>query len=216
MVGLGTMGALPDVDGAETEVHRRHLLAESDELLGWVEELRLQDRRTVPDQLREAIGQLQRRLGRREPPPTPASVRAAHDLVFAVQQRLMAANPRNPSPRSHPGRPSGQPATTAVRGGGQWKFLTLPPAPGPASAVSWEELIEATVQRAWDRWAYAQHHALRAARDKEVLGLAAAMQRAAWTNYWQLREEAERMHAPLRLNLMPGGTTRAGPAARSR
>lgn len=214
MVGRGQMGALPELGAAEFEVRRRHLLAESDDLLGWVEELRLEDRRTVPDQLRDAIRHLQSRLGRQNPPAAPASVKAAQNLVFAVQQRLMASNPRIPSPRTHPGRPSGQPARTSVRGGGQWKFLAMPPAPGPASPVGWEELVEATLERAWDRWAYAQHHALRAARDREQAVGAAAALRAAWANYWQLHEEAGRLHGPLRLSAVADGSRQgesAGP-----
>ena len=67
---------------------------ESDGLLDDVEELHLEDRTEAPQPLREAIRALQIRLGRHDPPMPPATLRAAHDLVFAVQQRLMAAGLR--------------------------------------------------------------------------------------------------------------------------
>ncbi|TMD16011.1 MAG: hypothetical protein E6I96_05840 [Chloroflexi bacterium] len=85
---------------AAAEVHRRLLLAESDFLLDEVETLRLNDRSDAPQPLREAIRALQIRLGRRNPPVAPATIDAAQDLVFAVQQRLMALNPKNPSSRA--------------------------------------------------------------------------------------------------------------------
>src|SRR5665213_51955 len=94
---------------AAIETRRRSLLAESDVLLDDVEMLCLQDETEAPPQLREAIHALQLRLGRRNPPVPPATLHAAHDLVFAVQQRLMAANPAHPHPNRHAGRPSGQP-----------------------------------------------------------------------------------------------------------
>src|SRR6202163_208042 len=83
---------------ATLETRRRSLLAESDLLLDDVETLRLQDETEAPPSLREAIHTLQLRLGRRNPPVPPATLHAAHDLVFAVQQRLMAANPNHPHP----------------------------------------------------------------------------------------------------------------------
>jgi hypothetical protein len=208
------MGVLLEVETVAVETRRRSLLAQSDELLDRVEELRLTERRAVPDPLREAIRQLQARLGRADPPTLPATVRAAHELVLAVQQRLMAANPRNPSPRPHPGRGSGQPVTAPVRGGGSWKFLALPPLPGPAAALAWSDLIEGTVERAWDRWAYAQHHAVRAAHDGAGAALAAAALRAAWTNYWELTEEAERLRGRPRPAVSEASRSRAGSGAR--
>src|SRR5437773_9679022 len=87
--------------GAEpaADLHRRVLLAHSDLLLEDVEMLRLHDANEAPPHLREAIRALQIRLGRRNPPLPPATLDAAHDLVFAVQQRLMAANPDRKSTR---------------------------------------------------------------------------------------------------------------------
>ncbi|HKC19709.1 MAG TPA: hypothetical protein VKE27_08755, partial [Candidatus Dormibacteraeota bacterium] len=73
------------------ETQRRIMLAESDLLLEDVETLRLEEKMEAPMRLREAIRALQIRLGRRNPPLPPATLDAAHDLVFAVQQRLMAA-----------------------------------------------------------------------------------------------------------------------------
>jgi hypothetical protein len=183
--------AATDLGGAETR--RRSLLCASDELLGEVEELRLDERRELPEPLREAIRGLQLRLGRPDPPVAPSTVRAAHDLVFAVQQRLMAANPRTLQPRSHPGRGSGQPIVTKVAGGSTWKLLVLPGEPPAGPTQEWMDLVRATVERAWDRWAYAQHHAVRSARERRHAPAALARARLAWRNYWELTLDAERL-----------------------
>jgi hypothetical protein len=173
------------------EQRRRRLLAESDALLDHVEHLRLHDETLAPPPLREAIRALQVRLGRREPPPAPATLTAAHELVLAVQQRLMAANPRNVLPRAHPGRASGQPLMARIMGGGRWKLLTLPAPPASGPDHRWLSLVDDTVERACDRWAYAQHQAMRAARDNVGVEAALAVARAAWRNYWELRLEAD-------------------------
>ena len=182
------------------EVRRRALLAESDSLLDDVECLRLGDETEAPYPLREAIRTLQLRLGRHDPPLPPATLHAAHDLVFAVQQRLMAANPNNPRPNRHAGRPSGQPLVTVVRGDRRWKLLTLPPPQNDASDEEWLALVDSTVERAWDRWCYAQQHAVRAARAHFKPTIAVAVARTAWSNYWELYEEAERIRARLRIS----------------
>ncbi len=174
------------------EMHRRVLLAESDLLLDDVETLRLSEEVEAPLRLREAIRALQIRLGRRNPPLPSATLDAAHDLVFAVQQRLMAANPRNPRPARHANRPSGQPVITLVREDRRWKVLTLPP-PLNGDEAAWMELVESTVERAWDRWCYAHHQALRAARLNARPLVALAIARAAWNNYWLLVQDAERL-----------------------
>jgi hypothetical protein len=194
--------ASPPVDPAE--MRRRRLLAESDELLDHVEELRLQDHSATPEPLRESIRALQARLGRRDPPPAPSTLRAAHELVLAVQMRLMAANPRNTLPRAHPGRASGQPVMARIRGGARWKLLSLPPPPAAGADGAWLTLVDGTVDRACDRWAYAQHQAMRAARDKVGVEAALAMARAAWRNYWELRVEAERLRLSLAGPGLPG------------
>src|SRR6266446_10422436 len=111
------------------ESRRRFLMAESNRLLDQVETLRLMDEEDTPHSLREAIRMLQVRLGRKDPPVPPATLHAAHDLVFAVQQRLMAANPKHPRPNRHAGRPGGQPVVTVILDEGLWKLLTLPPPP---------------------------------------------------------------------------------------
>ena len=181
-----------------TDTHRKALLAESDILLDDVETLRLQDRTEAPPRLREAIRALQLRLGRRNPPLPPATLHAAHDLVFAVQQRLMAANPNHPGPNRHVGRASGQPVVTIVRDDRVWKVLTLPSPPNGSVDSDWLELIDCSVERAWDRWCYAQQHAVRAAREHFKAQVAVAVARAAWTNYWELLEEAELIRERLR------------------
>jgi len=182
---------------ATAESHRRLLLAASDILLDEVETLRLQEELEAPQRLRESIRALQIRLGRRNPPVAPATLDAAHDLVFAVQQRLMAANPKNPRPARHAGRASGQPLMTLVREDRKWKVLTLPPPTTSGEDGDWIELVESTVERAWDRWCYAQQQAVRATRMGVKPSLALAVAAAAWQNYWGLLQDAERIKARL-------------------
>ena len=182
---------------ATAEIHRRLLLEESDGLLDEVETLRLSDRSEAPPRLREAIRALQIRLGRRNPPVAPATLDAAHDLVFAVQQRLMAANPRNPRPNRHHRRASGQPLMTLVRDDRKWKVLTLPPPTISGEDAEWIELVESTVERAWDRWCYAQQQAMRAARVHVRPHLAVAVAMVAWNNYWALLQDADRIKSRL-------------------
>jgi hypothetical protein len=203
-----TLGHMNEKAG---EARRRALLAESDCLLDDVEALRLDDHTEAPQRLREAIRSLQVRLGRSDPPLPPATLRAAHDLVFAVQQRLMAANPNHPRPNRHAGRPSGQPVVTMVREGRLWKLLTLPPPPNSGAEVEWLELVDCTVERAWDRWCYAQQHAVRAAREHFKSHLAVAVARTAWSNYWELYQEAGRIRE--RLGARPPSMPSKTPAA---
>lgn len=181
------------VDEDASEARRRSLMAESDDLLDKVETLRLDDRSDLPVTLSEAIRSLQVRLGRPDPPVPPATLHAAHNLVFAVQQRLMAANPNHPRPNRHVGRPGGQPVVMVVRDEKLWKLLTLPPPPHGATDGEWLELVDCTVERAWDRWCYAQWQARRAARERFKPGVAVAIARTAWSNYWDLYQEAERI-----------------------
>ena len=195
------------------EARRKSLLAESDCLLEDVETLHLDDRTEAPQPLREAIRALQVRLGRHDPPMPPATLRAAHDLVFAVQQRLMAANPKNPRPNRHVGRPGGQPIVTMVRDERRWKLLTLPPPPMNAAEDEWLELVDSTVERAWDRWCYAQQHAVRAARTQYKPRIAIAVAHTAWVNYWDLHQEAERIKWRLTDRHSSTGV-RTGPALR--
>src|ERR1700682_2826951 len=187
-----------------SESRRRSLLADSDVLLDNAETLRLQDEIEAPPRLREAIHALQLRIGRRNPPLPPATLHAAHDLVFAVHQRLMAANPNHPRPNRHTGRPSGQPVVTVVRDDRVWKVLTLPSPLNGADDAEWLELVDSTVERAWDRWCYAQQHAVRAAREHFKAPVAVAVARAAWNNYWELLEEAERITERLRVQRRAG------------
>jgi hypothetical protein len=171
---------------------RRDLLRHSDELLEDVEMLRLGDRRRVPERLSLAIEKLQCDAGRGDASIAPASLRSAHELVLSVQYRLMSGNPRNRMTGTHLGRGVGQATVRALAGGGTWKHLVLPPL-GPPASPEWRSLVEATLERALDRWSYTQHHAARAARDRSGARQALARARVAWTNYWELREEAERL-----------------------
>ncbi|HKC18840.1 MAG TPA: hypothetical protein VKE27_04340, partial [Candidatus Dormibacteraeota bacterium] len=105
-----------------------------------------------------------------------------------------AANPNNPRPARYPNRPSGQPVVTVVREDRRWKVLSLPP-PITGDEVQWLELVESTVERAWDRWCYAHHQAIRAVRLHLKPLVALALARAAWENYWFLVQDAERVSA---------------------
>jgi hypothetical protein len=188
----------PDRDAAEA--HRRQMLDESDALLDLVEQLRLAERTVCPPGLAEAVRALQLRLGRLEA-GRPRTVRAAQNLVFSVQARLMASNPRLPRPSPQPERPAGQPRVAVLRLGGAWKFLALPPPPasaGPGDQADWRQLVEATVQRALDRWAAAQDRAVWAARAREAAAPALHRAAAAWRNYWELRCEADSLLVPAR------------------
>lgn len=188
------MPAIPpkEPDRQAAERRRRSLLEASDQLLNEVEELRLEDRRRTPDRLRRSIEKLQVRLGRSDAPLSPSTLRSAHQLVLAVQHGLLSSNPRIRTTRSHPGRAPGQSEIRRLEGGGRWKLLTLPPR-GGAAEEQWLELLEATVERAFDRWSYAQHHAAAAARERN--GARQALKRAelAWGNYWELAREAARL-----------------------
>lgn len=197
----------------DVEVARKSLLAESDQLLEEVEALRLVEATEAPLRLREAIRALQIRLGRRNPPVPPATLDAAHDLVFAVQQRIMAANPNHPRPNRHVRRPGGQPLMTVVRDDRRWKVLTLPPPPAAGEDdPEWLLLVECTVERAWDRWCYAQQQAVRAAQQHFKAEIALAIARAAWRNYWILLQDAERIKARLCSVRAPtAASTRAAP-----
>ena len=173
---------------------RRDLLLESDQLLDEVEELRLLDQLRVPEPLGKAIESLQVKAGRGEASIAPATLRSAHELVLSVQYRLMSGNPRNRLTGIHLGRGAGQATVRALSVGGSWKHLVLPPAP-PAPTPEWRALVEATLERALDRWAYTQHHAAQAARDRSGARQALARARVAWNNYWELHEEAGRLLA---------------------
>lgn len=185
------MAVLLETDSRDAELDRRRLLAESDDLLDRVERLRLLQQRSVPPPLAAAVQALQARLGQPEA-TSPRTVRAAQNLVFAVQQRLMAANPRNPLPRSHFGRPAGAPRVARLPAAGPWKLLSLPAHGGSQPADEWRELVALTVSRALDRWSWAQGRAVRAARGRRPDATRmVARARVAWTNYWELRREAE-------------------------
>lgn len=176
-------------DEGEDERGRKRLLGEADRILDRVEELRLLEQRVVPPRLAASIQALQERLGRR--PASPGTLAAAHRLVLALEGRLMMRNPRVPVTQRHEERPVGQPLIKVLQGGIRWKMLTLPPAPPTGPDAAWLELIEATVDRAHDRWAYAQEQARRAAQRGLEFGGAWARARLAWANYLELSLEAE-------------------------
>lgn len=174
------------------DLDRRELLIESDHLLDEVEELRLRDRLRVPEKLGVAIERLQVKAGRGDASIAPATLRSAHELVLSVQYRLMAGNPRNRVTGTHLGRSGGQSTVRTLAAGGTWKHLVLPPIAAEPTP-EWRDLVQATLERALDRWAYTQHHATQAARDRSGARQALARARVAWANYWELHEEAERL-----------------------
>lgn len=184
----------PDDDPAESR--RRQLLALGDDLLDRVEDLRLQDRRAVPQDLRDRIRAYQLQLGRLQQ-PVPGSAGPAHELLLSLQARLLAANPRNTTPRSHPGRGGGQPLMTVVQGGARWKVLTLPPLSSGQPREEWLELVDATVERARDRWEWALHQAQAVARGGHRWDSEWATSRAAWLNYWELLLDRDRVASRL-------------------
>lgn len=186
-----TVATMPSTD---TEDRRRELLAASDRLLDQVEELRLADREDTPPALEQAIAELERRLGQSARSGRAASLQAAHDLVFAVQERLLALNRHAPAPRQHAGRAAGSAAILSIGDGGRWKVLVLPARPDdPEQEPEWRERARATLERALDRWEYAHHHAALAIRRGVDARPAAERLHAAWQNYWDLYQEAERL-----------------------
>lgn len=189
-----TAPSIPRQDPAADwpDLTRREMLARSDHLLDQVEQLRLAEQRRVPPSLRSAIRTLQQRTGRPES-TSPRTVRAAQLLVFTVQQRLMAANPRHSHPHSHLGRALGTPKVTRLSNGGAWKFLTLPPRAAFPAEGEWRQQVELTVERAFDRWGLAQDQAVATARAGAGAIPALRRAQAAWTNYWELSREADHL-----------------------
>lgn len=189
---LALSGTLPgEAEPTAAERHRRELLAESDCILGEVEELRMARRHQLPPLLRRRLGRLLAEMGRSG--PVPPTVRGAHSLVFVLQHRLMTANPRRPGVPAQMGRGAGTPTLSHIRPGVSWKVLALPDDPGGGREADWAAAVAATVDRALHRWAYAQHHAQRAARRHEDAQAAVVVARLAWNNYWDLLQDAERV-----------------------
>jgi hypothetical protein len=182
------------VDTSGTEALRRRNLAASDELLNDIEELRLADRQTLPPRVRDRMLALHLAVIGRSTARTIKGLGAAHDFVLAMQHPLLDANPRISLPPSRGGRAAGQPFTVTTPVAGSWKLLSLPAVPEAGLTEEWFALVVATLDRAWDRWAYAQHHAITAARGhRRHARPAVARAVVAWSNYWQLLEEADRL-----------------------
>ena len=189
---LQPSGSFGDPSGAEAG--RRRNLALSDELLNEIEELRLVDQQALPSLLRGRIQSLHLAVFGKSPDRTLKNLSAAHDSVLAVQHPLMAANPRISMSSPPGGRAPGQPFSITTPFGGAWKLLTLPAVPQAGLTDEWFTLVVATLERAWDRWAYAQYHAITAARrHSRHARQAVARAVVAWSNYWQLIEAADRL-----------------------
>ena len=190
------MAALLDTVARDADRRRRALLASSDRLLDQLEELRLADRVNTPPALRDAVQALQQRLGGTERAANPRTLRAAHELVLSVQERLLSRNPREPGPRrAHSGRAAGAPMVSLLPGGVRWKVLALPPRTPGEPDPEWLESVRLTVERALDRWCWAHHHAVRAAQTGDDAAAALRRAWAAWDDYWRLLQEAERLGA---------------------
>ena len=181
-------------DSGDPEADRRSRLAASDELLDEIEDLNLLDRRDLPAQVRNRISALHLAVtGGRSESKLRTCV-AAHDFVLALQEPLMAGNPRTSAARPSGHRRPGQPLTVRMRVGGAWKLLSLPAEPDGGFTEDWYVFATLTIERAWERWAYAQHHAVAAARLRSRNARqAAARAIVAWSNYWQLLEETDRL-----------------------
>ena len=82
---------------------------------------------------------------------------------------------------------------TIVRDDKKWKVLTLPPPTSDGEDADWIELVDSTVERAWDRWCYAQQQAVRATRLRMQAHMAVAVLDVAWNNYWALLQDSERI-----------------------
>lgn len=162
---------------------RQTLLVRSDDLLDELERLRLCDRRLTPPTLQRRIEELREEAGL-PPRPAPRTLAAAHDQLLSMQQRWLNLNPRHPGVTEPPPRHRER-----------WKRLPLPPCPPGGPDDPWRWLARATVERAFDRWCWAQHHATRAAREGVDGPSALEAAAAAWANYFQLRQEARRLGA---------------------
>lgn len=183
------------VDQADGDVHRRISLQTSDLLLDEIERLRLVDETYLPSPLRDRIRSLHAAVTGFRTDAKLKTCRAAHDFVFTLQELLLAANPRNSGDRrrtTH--RVPGQPITVTTSVGGTWKLLALPPEPAEGLTEDWFAVAVATIERAWERWSYAQHHAIASARLRSRHSRqAVARATVAWSNYWQLLDEVDRL-----------------------
>ena len=95
-------------DPSNTDALRRGRLAASDELLKEIEALRLADRVSLPPALRDRIRALHVAVNGLGSEAKLKTCRAGHDFVLALQQPLLAANPRNPVTRPSGHRVPGQ------------------------------------------------------------------------------------------------------------
>ena len=181
-------------DPHHADARRREQLAASDALLDEIEDLNLLDRRPLPAEVRERIAALCLAVTGAPSESKLKTCVAAHDFVLALQEPLMAANPRTSATRPSGHRRPGQPITVRMPVAGTWKLLSLPAEPDGGFNEDWFVLAALTIERAWERWDYAQHHAAAAARRRSRSARqAAARAIIAWSNYWQLLEEADRL-----------------------
>ncbi|MGH7918679.1 MAG: hypothetical protein ACREQM_01905 [Candidatus Dormibacteraceae bacterium] len=171
---------------------RQALLARSDAILDELERLRLRECRLTPDEVRSRVAALRSEAGlpaRR----VPRSVGAANDLILSMQEHWLALNPRHPGTGAPP--PLQRGAGPGDGDGGSWRHLMLPSIPEGGADDAWRNLARATVERAFDRWCWAQHHATRAARETGDGATALDRASAAWSNYFALQQDAARLGA---------------------
>jgi hypothetical protein len=101
-IGLATPVVIL-LDAGSPDAVRQRMLADTDQLLTDIEELRLDEGNSVSALLRNRIAAAEAEISGTWDSARISSLRRAHEFVLGLQGPLMAANPRNP--RSTPARP---------------------------------------------------------------------------------------------------------------
>jgi hypothetical protein len=155
----------------------RCLLLKGDQLLSALEELNLAGKARMPRELRDQVACYAAAIRPGRSRMTPSCSVQAHGLVLDLQAELLPA----------PGRPP------RVLGGshGGWLMVQLPAQAAGESTPEWRELAAATLDRAYERWAYAHYHLCRARRRRRGIRRAWDRCQLAWWNYWQLRQQVD-------------------------
>ena len=102
-IGLATPVVLL-LDAGSPDAVRQQMLADTDQLLTGIEELRLEERNSLSAFLRNRIAAAEAEINGTWDSARINSLRRAHEFVLDLQGPLMAANPRNPG--SKPARPT--------------------------------------------------------------------------------------------------------------
>lgn len=102
-IGLATPVVLL-LDAGSPDAVRQRMLADTDQLLTDIEELRLEEGNSLSALLRNRIAAAEAEINGSWDSARIGSLQRAHEFVLGLQGPLMAANPRNP--RSTPARPT--------------------------------------------------------------------------------------------------------------